>query len=120
MNPDWDQKALADHLKLDASSVTRLLSPSKCIQEVQDALRDGRITISDCYAISKQKPEDQPGMLAFRLSPNAGGRDALEQHGRKKRATSVSAVRASKIKVPLVGGATVTVAAEGVSMEEAA
>ena len=54
LNPAWNQKDLADHLHLDPSQVTRLLSPSKCVQEAQDALKAGKITISDTYAISKE------------------------------------------------------------------
>ena len=38
--------------------------------------------------------------------------------GRPRKAADKPAVRAAKIKVPLVSGATVTVAGEGVSMEE--
>ena len=53
LNSGWQGKDLAEHLHLDPSSVTRLLSPSKCIVEVQDALRDGKIGISDAYALSK-------------------------------------------------------------------
>ena len=53
LNPGWTQKQLAEQLHLDPSMVIRLLSPSKCIESVQAALAQGRIGISDCYAISR-------------------------------------------------------------------
>ena len=117
LNPGWQGKDLAEHLHLDPSSVTRLLSPSKCIVAAQDALRDGKIGISDAYALSKLPQEDQPGLLALKLS--GGSRDALEQAGRKKRAASAPAVRSSKIKIMLISGVTVTVAGDDLSLDDA-
>jgi ParB/RepB/Spo0J family partition protein len=117
INPGWNQKDLAEHLNLDPGQITRLLSPSKCIQAVQDALKDGTITISDCYAISKQPESEQAGLLAMKQS--GASRDTLEQQGRKTRASGVPVVRASKIKVPLVSGSVVTVAGNDISLEEA-
>lgn len=113
----WPGVELARHLHLDPSTVTRLLSPSKCIPEAQEALRDGKIGISDAYALSKLPPEDQPGLLAMKLG--GASRDALERQGRNKRAAGNPVVRASKIRVPLVSGATVTVAGDECSLEEA-
>ena len=113
LNPGWQGKDLAEHLHLDPSSVTRLLSPSQVHRRsCQDALRDGKIGISDAYAFSKLPPEDQPGLLALKLS--GGSRDALEQAGRKKRAGNAPAVRASKIKVPLASGVSVVVSGEAI------
>ena len=119
LNPAWSQKELADHLHLDPSQVTRLLSPSKCVQEAQDALKAGKITISDAYAMSKRPEPEQAEMLAKKLAGDIEGRDALEQYGRKKRAAATPAVRTSKIKFPLPSGQTVTIAGDGVSLEDA-
>ena len=41
MNPEWQMKDLAEHLRLDPSMVTRLLSPSKCVPAVQQAAGRG-------------------------------------------------------------------------------
>lgn len=117
LNPAWTQKDLADHLNLDPSQVTRLLSPSKCIQAAQDALKAGRITISDTYAMSKRPESEQADMLAAKLS--GASRDDLERQGRRKRASGTPAVRASRIKYPLPSGQTVTIAGDGVSLEDA-
>lgn len=116
LNPGWQGKDLAEHLHLDPSSVTRLLSPSKCIVEVQEALRDGRIGISDAYALSKLPPEDQPGLLALKLS--GGSRDALEQAGRKKRAGNAPAVRVPSIKIALANDVSVVVKGEAIDLEQ--
>ena len=79
MNPSWQLKDLAEALHLDPSTVTRLLSPSKCIPAVQDALKQGKIGISDCYPISKLPESEQAGLLAAQAqrcvprSDRAGG-----------------------------------------------
>ena len=59
LNPGWQNQDLARCVKLDPSTVTRLLSPSKCVAEVVEALRENKIAISDAYEISKQ--EDREG-----------------------------------------------------------
>ncbi len=41
-NPEWQDKDLAKALSLDPSMTVRLLSPGKCIEAVQIALRDAR------------------------------------------------------------------------------
>jgi ParB family transcriptional regulator, chromosome partitioning protein len=68
MHPNWKLQDLAKALSLDPSMVTRLLSPSKCIEAVQHALRDGKINGSDCYAISKAPQPEQADLLAARLA----------------------------------------------------
>ena len=59
LHPGWLGKDLADFLHFDPSMVTRLLSPGKCIAEAQEALAQGKIGISDCYAFSKTPAEEQ-------------------------------------------------------------
>jgi ParB family transcriptional regulator, chromosome partitioning protein len=122
LNPDWQLKDLAEYLHLDPSSVTRLMSPSRCTQVVQDALKEGKISISDCYAMSKLEAKDQFGLLVLKLSGKS--RDVLEGVGRRMRRSEFGpdappAVRASKIKVPMVDGSAVTVAGEDISLDNA-
>jgi ParB family chromosome partitioning protein len=102
MNADWGGKELAEELHLDPSSITRLLSPSKCVGEVQDALKAGNIGISDCYAISKLKPADQLGLLSLKLS--GASRDALEEAGRKARSGAKPAEKVSRVQLLLPSG----------------
>ncbi len=119
INQAWTQTDLAEHVHLHPSQVTRLLSPSKCSGPWQEALKAGKVTISDCYAASKLNDAEQAEMLAKKLAGEIEGRDGMEQYGRRKRATATPAVRASKIKVPLVSGTVVTVAGDDISLEEA-
>jgi ParB/RepB/Spo0J family partition protein len=116
LHPEWQGKDLAEHLKLDPSSVTRLLSPSKCIPAWQEALRDGKVGISDCYAASKLAEADQGGLLALKLS--GASRDVLESQGRKKRAGNAPAVRVAKIKCQLASGACVVVSGDEMTLDE--
>jgi ParB/RepB/Spo0J family partition protein len=116
LNPDWQGKDLAEHLHLDPSMVTRLMSPSQCVQAVQDALRDGKIGISVCYTISKLPPEEQPGLLALKLS--GASRDELESHGRKKRAADKPAVRMSRVKIAMPEGMSMVISGNDLSMSE--
>jgi ParB/RepB/Spo0J family partition protein len=117
MNPDWQMKDLAEQLKLDPSSVTRIRSPSKCIPAWQQALKEGKCGLSDCYAASKLSEEDQADLLAMKLA--GASRDAIEQVGRKKRSRSATGAKVSRLKVPLPGGVTVQVSGEGISLDEA-
>lgn len=118
MNPTWQMKDLAAELQKDPSSMTRILSPSKCIPAWQDALKDGKVGLSDCYAASKLTAEDaQAELLSLKLS--GASRDAIEQAGRKKRNGNTAAVRVSRLKVPLASGATVQVSGPGITLDDA-
>ncbi len=118
LNPLWQGKDLAEHLSLDPSMVTRLLCPSKCIPAAQDALKQGKIGISTCYAISKcATPEEQAAMLAAALGGTS--RDALERQGRKRRNGTVPAVKLSKVKIAMTGGVNLVISGKkGFGMSE--
>ena len=116
MNTNWQLKDLAEHLHLDPSMVTRLLSPSKCIPAVQDALKLGKIGISDCYVISKLSDDEQAGLLALKLS--GASRDQIEAAGKKARNGGRETVRVQRVKCVLPSGVSVVVSGEGVSLDE--
>jgi ParB family chromosome partitioning protein len=117
MNPQWSQVDLTNFLHIAPSMGTKLLSPSKCINEVKDALREGKIGISTVYTISKCKtPEEQQRMLAQALAGSS--RDQLEQAFRKNRTPRAPAVRVSRVKCVLPSGVSVVVSGERVSLEE--
>jgi ParB family transcriptional regulator, chromosome partitioning protein len=80
-------------------------------------LKAGTVSISDVYAASKLPESEQAGLLTLKLS--GATRDQLEHQGRKKRAAATPTVRTSKIKYPLPTGHTVTIAGDGVSLEDA-
>jgi ParB family chromosome partitioning protein len=114
-NPSWQMKDLAETLKLDASMVTRILSPSRCSVAWQEALKAGKVGISDCYAASKLPEADQSGLLAMKLS--GATRDQIEQASRKARTTTVPAVKLSRVRCPLSTGTTVVVSGAAMDME---
>ncbi len=102
LNPQWQLKELAAHLHLDPSMVTRLLSPSKCVPAWQEALKAGKVGISDCYAASKLEEKEQSELLALKL--NGASRDAIEQAGRRNRTKAVPAVRLAREDRHAAGG----------------
>jgi ParB family chromosome partitioning protein len=117
MNPEWQMKDLAEHLHLDPSMVTRLLSPSKCITSWQEALAAGKVGISDCYAASKLGEAEQADLLTLKLS--GASRDAIEQAGRKKRTNGTPAVKLARIKAVLPSSGVVIVASgEGLTLDD--
>ena len=91
------------------------MSPSKCIGAVQDALKDGKLGISDCYAISRLPERDQAGLLALKLS--GATRDQIEHKVRKQR-NGTPAVRVSRIKCPLASGTVIQVSGEEISLDD--
>lgn len=111
---NWSRKELANHLNMDSSVITKMLATG-LIPVVDEAFQAGRISINDRYRISQEPPEKQHAMLEDRFKTT---REEWAAKTRKARSTA-PAVRASRIKVPLVSGATVTVAGDEVSMEEA-
>jgi ParB/RepB/Spo0J family partition protein len=116
MNPQWGMKDLAEAVRLDPSMVTRLLSPSKCIPAWQEALKEGKAGLSDCYAASKLPESEQAGLLALKLG--GASRDQIEQAGRKSRNGRTAAVKVSRIKCPLPSGAVVQVSGDGISLDD--
>jgi ParB family chromosome partitioning protein len=115
-HPGWQMKDLAEFLHLDPSMLTRLVSPSKCIPAWQEALKEGKVGISDCYAASKLPEPEQAGLLALKLG--GASRDTLERHARTKRATSAPAVRVSKIKCQLGSGVSIVVSGVEMTLDE--
>jgi ParB family chromosome partitioning protein len=106
-NPGWGLKDLARSLSYDASAMTRIMSPSKCIPAWQEALKEGKVGISDCYAASKLPESEQPALLAMKLA--GASRDAIERAGRKKRNENTPEVRVNSLRCPLPSGTTVVI-----------
>jgi ParB family chromosome partitioning protein len=114
LNPGWQNKDLAAHLKVDAGTVTRLLSPSKCIPAVQEAFEAGRLSFSDTTAIAKADSEaEQHDMLKAKLS--GASRDDLEDRvkGRRKSSRPVLV----RVPIPLASDLSVTVAGKDLSLK---
>jgi ParB family transcriptional regulator, chromosome partitioning protein len=117
LNPEWARKDLAAHLGKDPSTATKWLCPDDLVPEAKEAFLAGKFGFSKAYAIAKLSPAEQPGLLALTLG--GATRDELESQGRKRRAASTPAVRASKIRISLTSGATVTVSGDDLSLDDA-
>jgi hypothetical protein len=109
-------KDLAEFLHVDPSTVTRLVSPSRCSPEWQDALKDGRVGVSDCYAASKMPESEQVSLLGLKLS--GASRDAIEHVGRTKRNGNTPSVKLSRVKCLLPSGVMIVVSGEGLSLDD--
>jgi ParB family transcriptional regulator, chromosome partitioning protein len=116
LNPGWTQKQLAEQLHLDPSMVMRLLSPSKCIDSVQAAFAEGKIGISDCYAISRLPEAEQAAALGMKL--NGASRDELASHARRQQSGGKPAVRTSRVKCELGGGVSIVIAGDSLGLDE--
>ena len=116
LNPGWTQKELAEHLHIDPSMVVRLLSPSKCIESVQAALAEGRIGISDSYAISRLSEAEQAAAFAMKLS--GATRDELASHARRQKNGDIPTVRMSRVRCELGDGVSIIVTGKELGLEE--
>lgn len=112
MNPDWQLKDLAEHLHLSASMISKLMSPSKCIPPFQEALKAGKVTITDCYQASQRPQDQQSGLLALKLSGASGEQMAKAAHkiSPRPRTTLTVKTRQTRMRFP---EATVVVSVEG-------
>lgn len=108
-------KQLAEFYSIDPSEVTQLLSLFACIPAVIERAEQGRIGRTKWYAISQSEDQEE----TLRLHDSGATRDAIRRSVKKAKGAATPAVRASKIRCPLVSGAVVTVAAEELSLEEA-
>jgi ParB family transcriptional regulator, chromosome partitioning protein len=114
-------KQLAEEvLNIDPSGLMRYLSLfERCIQPVQDAAKEGRLTVTKWYAIGKLPEQQQAAALALALSGT--NRDDLESHGRKQRNgnSSTPAVKVSRLRCALPSGVSVQFSGEGIDLETA-
>lgn len=116
LNHGWTNKDLAQHLKLSESAVTKYLSPSRCIKEVQEALETGVIGITTCYEMSRVSEDQQQELLALRQG--GASRDGVAAYARKQKKPVTDAVRSKRIVCPLTSGVTITVTGKELSLDD--
>ncbi len=116
LNPGWSNKDLAAHLKLNESTVTKYLSPARCIPEVQQALDAGRIGITATYEMSRVPADQQSELLRLKLSGTS--RDGLVEHVRKQKRDAAPQVRAKRIAVSLASGVGIVVTGKELSLDD--
>jgi len=117
LNPGATVRDLAAKIDRDPSLLTRILSLSKCVQPVQQAAADGKVGLSEWYAISKVPEAEQQSMLAAKLA--GASRDQLEQQGRKLRNGEAHGGKVNKLKIPLgPQGRSVTISGSNLSLDD--
>ncbi|HEY7327644.1 MAG TPA: ParB N-terminal domain-containing protein [Gemmataceae bacterium] len=94
--------------------VSKVLSLDRCIQPVKDAAAEGKLGLSDWYAISRVPESDQAVLLAAKL--NGASRDELESRGRKARNGGTPSVRVARVRCQMPSGVLVTLAGKGDGM----
>ncbi|MBI1321626.1 ParB/RepB/Spo0J family partition protein [bacterium] len=123
LNAGWTNKDLAAHLKLAESTVTKYLSATRCIPEVQQALVSGEIGITTTYEISRADVGQQAGLLALKRS--GASRDGLARQVRQAKAKDVSASKTKpaaksqikRIVCPLASGVSISVSGTELSLD---
>jgi ParB family transcriptional regulator, chromosome partitioning protein len=116
LNPHWTNQDLSSHLHLSESTITKYLSPARCIKDVQDALEEGRIGITTCYEISRVPAEKQAELLRLKLSGTS--RDGLTEHVRKQKNADQAQVRSKRISCPLPSGVSIIASGDSLSLDD--
>ncbi len=116
LNPGWSNKDLAAHLKFGESTVTKYLSPSRCIPEVQKALESGQLGITATYEISRVPADQQAELLRLKLSGTS--RDGLAEHVRRQKSESVPQVRVKRIACVLPSGVSIVASGPELSLDD--
>ena len=101
-NPNWQLKELAEALKVSPSTICKIMSPAKTIPAWQDALRDCKVSLSDCYQASLLPECEQAELLEHKLS--GATRDKLASICRQKRKGGKPAAKVSRLSVVLASG----------------
>jgi len=119
LNPTWQQKDIAANLSLSESMIVRLVSPSRCIPAWQQALKEGKVGVSDCYQASLlEDAQQQEGLLNLKLS--GASRNEIAGHGRRVRKGGGDTPTAtlSKAKLALVSGVSIVVSGPDLTLND--
>jgi ParB-like chromosome segregation protein Spo0J len=112
-----DQQTLAAKMHVSPATMSKNLSPSKCIPEWVEALKSGKVGLDACSQASQLPPEDQPALLIAKLG--GANREQLARAVRKTKGGDATAVRVGKIKIMLASGITVAISGDGLSLDDA-
>jgi hypothetical protein len=119
LNPSAAIKDLAQRIHRNPSTLTRILSLSRCTPAVQEVAKRGDVGPSEWYAMAKEPADRQAEMLA--AHQNGASRDALEAERRERRIgnTTADTVKATSIKITLPNRVTVIVKGQAISLKGA-
>jgi ParB family chromosome partitioning protein len=116
LNPQWQNKEIAEYLHLDPSMVTRLRAVANC-SVARMALAEGKLKgISDAYPVAIAPEEKKSSLLTMKL--RGASRAEIEAAGRKTRqAAAPSSVKVNRLRCVLLSGIQIVISGEGVSLE---
>ncbi len=115
-HPDRSAKELAARIGRDPSLVSEILSLSRCVPEVVEAAKAGRIGATDWAVISRvDDPQAQRVLLTAKLA--GATRDDLRRSIRKYRTPSSDAPKVSRLKCQLSGASISFAASGGLSLD---
>jgi ParB/RepB/Spo0J family partition protein len=113
LHPGVTIRELALAISRSESSLVKILSLDRCIEPVRAAAAEGRLGVSDWYAMSRLSAADQAALLSARLRGEITSRDELESRSRQARNGGKPAVRVSRVRCAMPSGVTVTLAGNG-------
>jgi hypothetical protein len=124
LNPGATAKELARRIHQDETILSKKLSLARCIPDVWEAAKAGRIGYTKWHQISTLPPEEQPAALADCLAGVT--RDEIRRRSRTRRneanGNGQPVIRLPKLKIPLANETatgTVTVAGESLDLDDA-
>lgn len=115
LDPGMTNRDLAALVHMPEPTVTKYLSTSKCVPEVQAALEAGALRINDVYTISRAAPEQQLELLRLKLAGES--RDDLAIRIKRQKATHFEAVRVKRFTCPLPSGVNLVVTANDLCLD---
>lgn len=110
-HPGKQAQELAKLLSMSPGMWSKWISPAKTIPAVQAAFKEGKLTLSATYDISKVPHEQQAGLLALRLG--GASTEQMAEAAKPKPANKSKPRTMLKVSLALQGGAMVAVSAQG-------
>ena len=109
----WNAGDLAHHLAVSNAEVTRVLSIGKLSDSERQLVREGKLSKSAAYALSRMSPE-QRATMARKAAAGEITRDQLNQQARKKGKSEE--VKTQRVSCQLPGGTVSVQAPTGMNL----
>jgi ParB family transcriptional regulator, chromosome partitioning protein len=113
LHPGMAAKGLAAAIDVTEAHLSKVLSLDKCIPPVKTAASEGKLGVSDWYAMSRASETDQALLLSAKLSGEITSREQMRDQTRKARNGGLPTVRVSRVKCAMPSGVSVTLAGVG-------
>lgn len=112
----WSHSELAAGLAVDNAEVTRVMAIGKLSPEERQLVREGRISKSAAYALSRMSQEQRATMVR-KAAAGEVTRDQLNACARKK--PKAAAAKSKRLSCPIPGGMVSVSTAEGLTLDGA-